>query len=34
MTEKSLNLEEIVFNLVLHAGNARAKAYEALDAAE
>ncbi|MCB5560044.1 PTS lactose/cellobiose transporter subunit IIA [Anaerosalibacter bizertensis] len=34
MTEKKLDLEEIVFNLVLHAGNARAKAYEALDAAE
>lgn len=34
MTEKSLNLEKIVFNLVLHAGNARAKAYKALDAAE
>ncbi len=34
MTEQTLELEEIVFNLVLHAGNARAKAYEALDAAE
>lgn len=34
MTEESLELEEIVFKLVLHAGNARAKAYEALDAAE
>ncbi len=29
MTEESLELEEIVFKLVLHAGNARAKAYEA-----
>ncbi|KLU60332.1 lichenan-specific phosphotransferase enzyme IIA component [Peptococcaceae bacterium CEB3] len=28
------DLEQIVFNLVLHGGNARAKAYEALDAAE
>lgn len=34
MTEKELDLEQIVFNLVLHAGNARSKAYEALDAAE
>lgn len=29
-----MTLEQIVFNLVLHGGNARAKAYEALDAAE
>lgn len=34
MTEENLDLEQIVFNLVLHAGNARGNAYEALDAAE
>lgn len=27
-------LENIIFNLVLHGGNARGKAYDALDAAE
>ena len=32
--DKKLNLEQIIFSLVLHAGNARAKAYDALDAAE
>lgn len=31
---KEIDLEEIVFKLVLHAGNARGIAYEALDAAE
>jgi len=34
MAEENLDLEQVVFNLVLHAGNARAKSYEALDAAE
>jgi len=29
-----VDLEQIVYNLVLHGGNARAEAYEALDAAE
>ncbi|WP_315672377.1 PTS lactose/cellobiose transporter subunit IIA [Clostridium sp. 19966] len=32
--ETKLDLEKIIFNLVLHGGNARGKAYEALDAAE
>lgn len=32
--EKEVDLEQIVFKLVLHAGNARGIAYEALDAAE
>lgn len=32
--DNNMTLEQIVFNLVLHGGNARAKAYEALDAAE
>ncbi|MBA5851308.1 PTS lactose/cellobiose transporter subunit IIA [Clostridium sp. cel8] len=29
-----MDLEKIIFNLVLHGGNARGKAYDALDAAE
>lgn len=29
-----MDLEQIVYNLVLHGGNARGEAYEALDAAE
>jgi PTS system cellobiose-specific IIA component len=29
-----MDLEEIIYNLVLHGGNARAEAYEALEAAE
>jgi PTS system cellobiose-specific IIA component len=29
-----MELEQIVYNLVLHGGNARAEAYEALDEAE
>lgn len=29
-----MDLEQIIFNLVLHGGNARGEAYEALDAAE
>jgi len=29
-----VNLEQIIYRLVLHGGNARAEAYEALDAAE
>lgn len=33
-SENKPDLEQIVFNLVLHGGNARGKAYEALDAAE
>ncbi|AFM41460.1 phosphotransferase system cellobiose-specific component IIA [Desulfosporosinus acidiphilus SJ4] len=32
--ENKLDLEQIILNLVLHGGNARGKAYEALDAAE
>ena len=28
------NLEEIVFSIIIHGGNARVKAYEALKAAE
>lgn len=32
--ETEFNLEQIIFSLVLHGGNARAKAYKALDAAE
>lgn len=28
------NLEEIVFSIIIHGGNARAKAYEALKVAE
>ncbi|AGK96140.1 PTS lactose/cellobiose transporter subunit IIA [Clostridium pasteurianum] len=32
--ENKFDLEQIVFNLVLHGGNARGKAYDALDAAE
>jgi PTS system cellobiose-specific IIA component len=31
---KALTLEEIIFHIVLHGGNARGEAYEALDAAE
>lgn len=29
-----MDLEQIIYNLVLHGGNARGEAYEALDAAE
>ncbi|BCU83043.1 PTS beta-glucoside transporter subunit IIA [Polycladomyces abyssicola] len=29
-----MTLEEIIFHIVLHGGNARGEAYEALDAAE
>lgn len=32
--ENKMDLEKIIFNLVLHGGNARGKAYDALDAAE
>ncbi|MBP2033562.1 PTS system cellobiose-specific IIA component [Clostridium algifaecis] len=32
--KEKLTLEKIIFNLVLHGGNARGKAYDALDAAE
>jgi len=34
MGVKLMDLEQIIYNLVLHGGNARAEAYEALDAAE
>jgi PTS system, Lactose/Cellobiose specific IIA subunit. len=36
MNEKvvRMDLEQIIYNLVLHGGNARGEAYEALDAAE
>lgn len=33
-SENKLDLEKIVLNLILHGGNARGKAYEAIDAAE
>ncbi len=32
--ESKMDLEKIIFNLVLHGGNARGKAYDAIDAAE
>ena len=32
--KQKFDLEQIIFNLVLHGGNARALAYEALEAAE
>lgn len=35
MTKRPIpNLEQVITNLVLHGGNARGKAYDALDAAE
>lgn len=32
--ETKPDLENVIFNIILHGGNARGKAYEALDAAE